>query len=49
MVNSNLSVPFNDLGRNATVLKTELMSIFDDFIEGGHYILGPNHELFEAE
>jgi dTDP-4-amino-4,6-dideoxygalactose transaminase len=25
------------------------MSIFDDFIEGGQYILGPNHELFEQE
>ena len=49
MANSNLSVPFNNLGRNATSLKPELMSIFDDFIDGGNYILGPNHELFEAE
>jgi dTDP-4-amino-4,6-dideoxygalactose transaminase len=49
MASPNLSVPFNNLVRNATHLKPELMSVFGDFIDGGHYILGPNHELFEAE
>jgi aminotransferase EvaB len=49
MNSSNFLVPFNSLGRNAAVLKPDLMKIFDEFIERGHYILGPNHELFEEE
>jgi dTDP-4-amino-4,6-dideoxygalactose transaminase len=49
MAKSSLLIPFNNLNRNATHLKPELMKIFDDFIESGHYIHGTNHELFEAE
>ena len=42
-------VPFNALGRNAEQLKPSLMAIFEDFLDSGQYILGTNHEMFEAE
>lgn len=46
---SNIKVPFNDLGRNSELLKPDLMTAFEEFLESGKYILGPQHELFESE
>jgi dTDP-4-amino-4,6-dideoxygalactose transaminase len=49
MSSSVFKVPFNDLGRNSEILKPELLSIFEEFLESGKYILGPQHALFESE
>lgn len=42
-------VPFNDLGRNTVALRSELDEAIARVVSSGWYVLGPEHDAFEAE
>jgi aminotransferase EvaB len=42
-------VPFNDLGRGTAGLRAELLDAVTRVLDSGWYVLGPEHDAFEAE
>jgi dTDP-4-amino-4,6-dideoxygalactose transaminase len=48
-VNTPVSVPFVDLGRQYASLRDEILRTIDDVLRSGQYILGPEVDHFEAE
>jgi aminotransferase EvaB len=46
---TNQTVPFNDLGRGTTALRSELDVAISRVVSSGWYVLGPEHDAFEAE
>ena len=49
MTTSRYSVPYTAFAPRIAELKAELHQAFDDVLESGRYILGPNVTAFEAE
>jgi aminotransferase EvaB len=42
-------VPFNDLGRGAAASRGDLLDAVTRVLDSGWYVLGPEHDAFEAE
>lgn len=42
-------IPFNDLARNVTGMRSEIVEALESVLDSGWYVLGPNHNAFETE
>lgn len=46
---SSPEIPFNDLGRAATEQRADLIEAFARVVDAGWFVMGPEHDAFEAE